>query len=407
MSKTLIKSLSDKRAELWEKAKTHLDTVERSGDGLTGEAEATWAAMNKELGEYDARIMELVEVEHRNDEAEAVRAEFSGLRPASDPAPATGGEGGSEAEILRAIHRGELRGHTFTGDERRDLTAGTSTDGKELVPTSFRSQLYEHLVSTSGIRRAGVTVLTTDTGEEILVPKTTSYSTASIVGEGGAIGESDPQFGQVSLGAFKYAFIVDVSSELLSDSAFDIVPFLARQGGRALGLGSDAHFITGNGTTQPQGVAAVATVGKTGGTGVAGVPTADDLIDLHYSVIEPYRVNATWLMRDSTLAAVRKLKGTDDNYLWQPGLQGGQPSTILDRPVVSDPNVAATATSARSVLFGDFAAYFIRDVKGVRVERSDHARWDTDMASFRFILRSDGDLVDTTGAVKAFVGGAS
>lgn len=407
MSKTLIKSLSDKRAELWEKAKTHLDTVERSGDGLTGEAETTWAAMNKELSEYDARIKELVEVEHRNDEAEKVRAEFSGLRPAGHAGDGTSDEGRSDADILRAIGNGEMRGHTFEAGERRDLTAGTATDGKELVPTSFRAQLYEHLVATSAIRRAGATVLTTESGEPLQIPKTTSYSAAAIVAEAGSIGESDPQFGQVTLGAFKYAFIVDASSELLTDSAIDLVPFLARQGGRALGLGSSAHFVDGDGSDKPQGIVGASTTGKTGATSVAGAFTADDLIDLYYSVIEPYRVNAAWLMRDATLAAARKLKGSDNNYLWQPGLQAGEPSTLLGRPAYSDPNVPAVATSAKSVIFGDPSAYFIRDVSGVRVERSDHARWDNDLVSFRFILRTDGDLVDTTGAVKAFAGGAS
>lgn len=251
-------------------------------------------------------------------------------------------------------------------------------------------------------------MLTTESGEAVQIPKTTSYSTAAIVAEAGPISESDPQFAQVSLDAKKYAFIVDVSSELLTDSAVDITSFLARQGGRALGLGSGAHFITGNGTTQPNGVAALASVGKTGSAGVAGAFNGDDLIDLYYSVIEPYRVNATWMMRDASLAAARKLKDTNTGqYLWQPGLQAGEPGSLLGRPVVADQNVAAVALSARSILFGDFSTYYIRDVSGVRVERSDHARWDNDLASFRFILRTDGDLVDTTGAVKAFVGNAA
>ncbi len=407
MSKSLINQLSDQRQKLWDKAKTHLDAVERSGDGLTGEAEVTWTAMNEELTTLDRRIAELVEAEHRNDEAEKVRAEFPGLRPAGAAGGGTDGDARSDADILRAIGAGEMRGHTFGPSERRDLTAGTATDGAELVPTSFRAQLYEHLIAASAIRRAGATVLTTDKGEPLQIPKTTSYSQATIVAEGGAIAEADPQFGQVTLGAHKYAFLVDVSSELLTDSAVDLVPFLARQGGRALGLGSDAHFVAGDGAGKPQGIVGAATAGKTGAAASAGVFTADDLIDLYYSVIEPYRVKATWLMRDSTMAAARKLKDGNDQYLWAPGLQAGEPGTLLGRPALGDPNVPAVAATARSIVFGDVSAYYIRDVSGVRVERSDHARWDTDLVSFRFIARADGDLVDTTGAVKAFVGGAA
>lgn len=402
----LLTKLAEKRATLWESAKTHLDEVETRGDSLTGEAEATWQRMNEELTALDRRIEEVTEAERRAKLADDAAAEFRDAKPAGDADPEAQR---SDADILREIVSGERRGYEFTvGTERRDLTKGTATDGAELVPTSFRAQLYEHLVQTTGMRRAGATVLTTESGETIQIPKTTSYSAAAIVSEAGSISESDPQFGQVSLDAKKYAFIVDVSSELLTDSAVDITSFLARQGGRALGLGAGAHYITGNGTTQPNGVAALATVGKIGAASVAGVFNGDDLIDLYYSVIEPYRVNASWMMRDATLAAARKLKDTTTGqYLWQPGLQAGEPGMLLGRPVVADQNVAAVALSARSVLFGDFSTYFIRDVSGVRVERSDHARWVNDLASFRFILRSDGDLVDTTGAIKCFIGNAA
>lgn len=401
----LLTKLAERRASTWEKAKTHLDEVETRGDSLTGEAEATWQALNEELTALDKRIEEVSEAERRAKVANDAADEFRDVVPAGAADPS---ERRTDADIIAAIGRGELRGYDFLpGTERRDLTKGTATDGAELVPTSFRAQLFEHLVQASGIRRAGATVLTTDKGETIQVPKTTSFSTASIVAEAGAIGESDPQFAQASLGSYKYAFITDASSELITDSAVDLVSFLAKQGGRALGLGSDAHFVTGNGTTQPQGVADAATVGVTGGTGVTGAFTADNLIDLYYSVIEPYRVVSTWMLRDAALAAARKLKDSTNQYLWAPGLQAGEPGTLLGRPVVADQNVAAPAVSARSVLFGDFSAYFIRDVSGVRVERSDHARWDNDLVSFRFILRTDGDLIDTTGAIKAFVGGAS
>ncbi len=400
----LLNRLTERRANVWEQAKTHLDTVETTGDALTGEAEETWQRLSGELDQLDARIAEIAEIEERGRKLDELRTEF----PAAKAPAKVEDAKRTDADILAAIGRGEIRGHEFTLDaERRDLTAGTATDGAELVPTSFRAQLYEHLINSTAMRRAGATVLTTSAGETLQIPKTTSYSTAAIVAEAGSIGESDPQFGQVELGAYKYAFIVDASSELLTDSAIDLPGFLARQGGRALGLGSGAHFITGNGSTQPQGVAAVATAGVTGSASVAGVFTADNLIDLYYSVIEPYRVQSAWMMRDATIAAARKLKDGENQYLWQPGLQAGEPSMLLGRPVYAEQNVAAVAATARSVLFGDFSTYFIRDVSGVRVERSDHARWDNDLVSYRFILRTDGDLVDTTGAVKAFVGGAA
>ena len=123
----------------------------------------------------------------------------------------------------------------------------------------------------------------------------------------------------------------------------------------------------------------------------------------------PYRnsQSCSWLMKDSTLAAVRKLKDTTNQYLWQPSVQVGVPDTLLGKPVVTDPNVAAVALSAKSVAFGDFSAYFVRQVNGVRFERSDDYAFNTDLVTFRALLRGDGLTVDQTGAIKVFTGNAA
>lgn len=313
----------------------------------------------------------------------------------------------SNLQLIDQLRRGEVRAVDLSA-ERRDLTKGTSTDGAELVSTDFYGRLVEHMIESSAVRRTNVTVLATSGGNDLQVPKTTSYSSASIVTEGGAIGESDPQFGQVTLGAFKYAFLLQVSSELEQDQSIgDFAGFLARQGGRALGNGSGAHYITGSGSGQPNGIVTAATVGYTSTTtGVSGVPQGDDLIELFHSVIPEYRQNAYWLMSDVTAKGVRKLKDGNSQYLWQPGLQAGQPDTLLGKPVVIDTNVADAATSAKSVAFGDFSGYFIRDVTGVRIERSDDYAFANDLATYRFILRTDGDLIDTN-AVKVFQAAAT
>ena len=167
--------------------------------------------------------------------------------------------------------------------------------------------------------------------------------------------------------------------------------------------------MTGTGSSQPAGIVTNATLGVTGGTTVSGAFTADNLIDLYHSVIAPYRrsPSCAWLMRDATLASLRKLKDTTNQYLWQPGLTLGAPDTLLGKPVYTDPNVAAVALSAKSVLFGDISRYFVRLAGGVRFERSDDYAFGNDLVSFRCLVRGDGLLVDQTGAVKYFQGGAS
>ena len=148
-----------------------------------------------------------------------------------------------------------------------------------------------------------------------------------------------------------------------------------------------------------------ATVGKTGATANSGAPQADELIDLWDSVLSEYRNRGDWLMSSATWSGIRKLKDSNENYLVCPIGSAGE-LRLLGRPVVLDPNVADAAFDAKSVVFGDFGGYFIRDVRGVRYERSDDFAFTSDLVTFRARLRTDGDLVDS-GAVKVYIGGAS
>ncbi|MDP8928667.1 MAG: phage major capsid protein [Actinomycetota bacterium] len=401
--KEMLKRLLDQRASVWEQMKALNDAVLSEERDYSAEENISYERMSTEMDKLDARIADVrkqVEGEARAEEARALLDHDP--RP-GNPEPRN--EQPTIAERLDALRRGEVRAVEI-GPEARDLTKGTAAAGGNLVATDFLSQLYEHMIETSAIRQTNVTVITTDGGNDLQVPKTSSYSTASIVSEGGAIGESDPAFGQVTLQAFKYGFLTQVSSELEQDQSInDFSSFLARQGGRALGDGSGAHFVTGTGTAQPNGVVTAATVGKTGGTGQSGVPTADELIDLFFSVIPPYRRNAHWMMEDATWKAVRKLKDANNNYLVGPlGVEGDL--VLLGRPVVIDTHVASTGLSAKSVAFGDFSGYYIRDVRGVRIERSADFAFANDLATYRFLVRTDGDLVDTN-AVKTYQGAAT
>lgn len=394
----LLNTLIEQRANAWEQAKNHLDAVEASGDSLTGEAETTWQRMNDELERLDARIAELDAAEQRNAKADAMRARYADVATvAAEPAAKTP----SDDDVLRSLIAGEKRGHEF-----RDLTVGSATAGGDTVPTGFLPQLMEHMIENSAIRQTNVSVITTDMGNNLEVPKTTTHPTAAIVAEGGTISESDPVFGQVTLGAFKYGFAVQLSKELEQDTGVDLVGYLARVGGQALANGSGQDFVTGTGSSEPRGVMTAAS-GATGGTGQSGIPTTDELIDLYYSVIAPYRVNGYWLMSDVTARDIRKLKDADNQYLWAPGLIAGEPDVLMGRPVVTDTNVADAALNAESIAFGDFSKYMIRDVAGVRIERSEDFAFTSDLVTWRFLFRTDGDLIDETGAIKTYTGGAS
>ena len=140
--------------------------------------------------------------------------------------------------------------------------------------------------------------------------------------------------------------------------------------------------------------------GVTGATGQLGAPAADELIELYFSVIPEYRRAGTWMMSDVTWAGVRKLKDTTNQYPIDRLGAMGEPS-LLGRPVIIDPDVPDAATSAKSVLFGDFAGYYIRDVRELRFERSDDYAFNQDLVTFRALLRTDGDLIGHVGSRQA------
>lgn len=409
----VIKDLKEKRAAAFEQAKALLEAAAGEKRELTAEENQKYAAINADidsLGKRAEQVEQLLADEKALDETFR-KLDETPAEKRRDPAGA-----GGDSELRKWVS-GENPAKEFSvradrpmgSAEFRALSKLTAGAGANTVQVSFYDRLMAHLIEVAGLMQAGPTVLQTTTGEQIQVPKTTAHSTASLIAEAGTITASDPAFGQVPLDAYKYALLIQVSNELINDTSVDLEGYLAMQAGRALGNALGAALISGTGSSQPQGVVGAATTGVTGGAGVTGAFTADNLIDLFFSVIAPYRnsPSAAWLLKDSTLAAVRKLKDTTNQYLWQPSLQVGVPDTLLGKPVVTDPNVAAPALSAASVLFGDFSHYFVRLVNGVRFERSVDYAFNTDLVTFRAILRGDGDLVDTTGAVKKFVGNAA
>jgi HK97 family phage major capsid protein len=272
-------------------------------------------------------------------------------------------------------------------------------------------RIVQHLVETSAIMRAGATVVTTDTGEDLVVPRSTGFVTSAITAEGAQITESDPTLSTVTLKAFKYANYFEVSQELANDSPTNLLDFLARQAALSLGLGTNGYgddLINGAGTTEPRGLLLDAGTGVTGpagtGTTLGTQGTAnqgtDALWNLVGSVAEPYAESdsAAFLMRNASNVTVRKLRDTSG----QPVNGLTDRRSILGYPVYVDPFMPAMANTAESIAFGAMDRYFVRIVNGVRFERSDEFRFQHDLVAFRCIVRLDGALIDTN-AVKTFV----
>lgn len=403
MSHALIKTLAEKRQNIWNESRALLDAAEAEKRDLTAEENEVFERQSADMTALRARIDSIETTMRDNSEAEAAEKRLLGDRPEQ--------RGGEDVnDDLRSFLKGETRSMAFGADGKvwtRALSKGTATAGGNTVPTTFYDQLVEHLVDTTSVLQAGATVLNTSSGEVIEVPVTTSHGAAAAVAEAGSLAGTDPAFTKRTLGAFKFGQLITVSRELVDDTAVDLVGYIARAAGRNIGLTLGAKLATGAGTTEPWGVITRATTGVTGGAGVTGAFTADNLIDLMFSVVSPYRVNGSWLVKDSTLGGIRKLKDGAGRYLYDPAATMGQPDTLLGRPIYTDANMASVALSAKSVAFGDLSTYFVRIAGGVRFERSDDYAFGNDQIAFRAIIRADGELADQTGSVKLFVGNAA
>jgi HK97 family phage major capsid protein len=252
------------------------------------------------------------------------------------------------------------------------------------------------------------TTLRTAGGENLQIPSQLGWSTAAITGEGVAIDESDPTFNSfITLGAFKYSFLVQLSRELIDDSGVDILSFIATQTGNALGFKVNNDLTLGTGTVQPNGIVPKASAGITGGTGVSGAFTADNLIDLAYSLNGAARrlPGVGWMMNTASLGAVRKLKDNNGAYIFSPALAVGN-DRVLSYPVFENPAMASTATNAKSVVFGHLPSYYVRMAGGLRLDRSDDFAFSADLVTFRATMRVDGNLPQTS-HIKVFAGGTA
>jgi HK97 family phage major capsid protein len=297
---------------------------------------------------------------------------------------------------------GKIKIHT------RDTLKTTAT---QALSTDVYSQIVMHLVETSSLMAAGATVVTTATGESLIIPKSTGFVSSAITAEGASITESDPTLATVTLGAHKYASFFEISRELADDTPTNLLSFLAQQAALSLGLSATGYgddLINGTGSGQPRGLLLDAGTGVTGpagtGTSLGSQGTAnqgtDALWNLVGSVAEPYASSSTsgFLLRNASDIIVRKLRDTTGQPVQGLGTRG----TILGYPNYLDPFMPAMANGAESIAFGDFSTYFIRIVNGIRFERSTDFHFQDDLVSFRCILRLDGALVDT-GSVKTFV----
>lgn len=292
--------------------------------------------------------------------------------------------------------------------ESRTQTAGDAAAGGYTVPTTLANRIVEAMLDWGPMYDPGITdVWTTSSGNPFDIPTNDDTgNTGAALAEGADLvddGSGDFQFGEVSLAAFTRATPwVQLSHELLQDSAFDLEGFIARKLGERLGRLANAELTVGaGGANAARGIVTASVLGKAAAA-MAAI-ASDELIDLQHSVNAAYRRSPScrFMFRDTTLAVLRKLKDGDGNYLWQMGdVRTEQPDILLGKPYSINDDVPEIGAGNKSVLFGDFSRYVVRKVGNPLIGTVRERFWPK--VGLAGLIRFDGDLTDA-GAVKALV----
>ena len=379
-----IKTQAEVRSNLVAQMREVIDIAESEKRGLNAEDTQKIARLEAEIEARDAAIATANKVAEREARASEAASQFIMPEKAS----------ANDADLLRAIARGEVRGHEFARETRAALVPSANTVGQSFYNRVFEiAQLVGPMLTTSE-------VFNTASGESLVIPTVTATSSAGSVAAGSAITESNPTFSSITLGAEKYGALVSASSELVSDAGFDITGYIAQELGTSLGLQANSVLTTK--------LAAAAGSVVTGGTGVAGAATYENLIDLVYGIADGARVlpGLGFQMSKTGIAAARKMKDGAGNYIWSDSAVPGQPATLLGYSVYENPAVAAVATGAKSVLFGHLPSFKVRVAGGIRVDQSADYAFNTDVVTYRGLIRLDGGLTHAS-HIGYFKGGAS
>lgn len=353
-----IIELREKRNKAWEAAKAFVET-KRDKDGLlSAEDAASYAEMEQKIKDYGAEIERMEQMESiENSLNKPVSTPLTGKPMNGADKPKTG----RASDEYKAAMLNALR--TNFRQISNVLSEGIDANGGYLVPEEYDSRLIDALTEENIMRKLGHTITTS--GEHKINIAATKPA-AAWIDEGGALSFGDATFAQINLDAHKLHVAVKVTEELLYDNAFGLESYIIEQFGKALSNAEEDAFLNGDGVGKPLGLFSVKGGGEVAATAASATAiTADEIINLVYSLKRPYRKNAKFIMNDQTIAALRKLKDNNGAYLWQPSLQAGEVDRLFGYEVYTSPYVPIIAAGKPVIAFGDFSYYNIGD-RGTR-----------------------------------------
>jgi HK97 family phage major capsid protein len=409
-----LNEMHDKRGQLVTEARSALDEIKANTDEARAtELEQRHDTIMGELDKLDANIA-------REARVAKLEKEAAEAREARRPDQGSEGRGVEEGEKIEyrdafvALARAGFNPQELSDEQRQALKAGvaefraqstTAAAGGYTVPTDLAAQVDKTMKMWGPMYDEAIcTVLNTASGNAIDFP-TTDDTAVAVVQHAEAVAltddaSADAVLAKMTLNAFDYdTKWIQISMELLQDSNINIESFIGELLGERLARRVNVELTTGDGTGDPNGIVVASAAGKTAASTTAF--TADEVIDLLHSVDPAYRASpkARFMMHDTVLAAVRKLKDGNGQYIWSMGdIRGGAPAALLGNPYsVNQAMASAFTTGQKLIIFGDFSKYYVRKVGAPVIGVRREYYWPN--IGLAGIVRLDGDLIQTS-AVK-------
>lgn len=390
--------LRAKRANIWEQAKALHEKAATEARDFTAEEQQQWDRMDADMASLKAQI-------DREERLLSMGKDLGQALPTAAAGQEAGGQANKE-EYRNAFWSWARHGQDGLDAEQRGLlragyvdmraqSVGVPTAGGFAVADEDMRGIVDAMKFYGGMRQAGCTVITTETGADLpfLTGDDTSNSGEQL-GENQQVNEKDFDFGQIVLRAYVYSSkLVRVPYTLLQDAGFPLESWLQNKLGERLGRILNSKFTTGSGAATPQGIVTGSTYCGTT-TASATAATYAELVDLEMSVDAAYRQRARWMFGDTTLKNLKKLVDGASRPLWLPGIAVREPDTLMGYPYTVNSDMPTMTASQKAVLFGDFSAYYIRDVQGVTLVRLQERYADYLQVGFMAFSRHDGALID-------------
>lgn len=386
-----IQELIDKRAQLWNAAKAFLDEHTDTEGKLSAEDAATYDKMEADVVAYGKDIERLERQQRLEAELQKPATDAIVNTPSVEDIekPKTGRASEEYKKAMLEAIRTDFRRVSNV------LSEGVAADGGYLVPDEWDRRLIDSIEEQNIMRRLG-TSITTSGLHKINIAGT--KPAAAWIDEGDSLSFSDATFSQISLDAHKLLVAVKVTNELLSDNAFNLENYILTQFAQAVGNAEEEAFLNGPLTTptgaagKPKGLFATAAAEPTGNIETNTI-SADDIVSLVYSLKRPYRRRAVFIMNDSVISVIRKLKDENKAYMWQPSYQADEPDRLLGYPIYTSPYAPTVAAGAAVIAFGDMSYYNIGD-RGTRsIQELRELFAGNDMTGYVMKERIDGVLV--------------